>query len=133
MLSGMASVASALSGSGFGGVRTAVRSLTQSRRSMVKLGAAAFAVFLIAVWLVWSYHQPGVSAEALRWYQIGVAGLRDGTYYRAAKALEEAVKLDPGFALAHARLAEARSELDDAEGAAREMLAALPTRFSRSA
>ena len=45
--------------------------------------------------------------------------------YRAARALERSVSIDPGFALAHARLAEAWNELDDSERAKEEMLRAL--------
>ena len=55
-------------------------------------------------------HQP--SAEAQRWYDKGADALRDGAYYQASKALERAVIVDDKFALAHARLAEAWTELD---------------------
>src|ERR1017187_8679540 len=75
-----------------------------------------------------SRNQP--SPEGLRWYQTGAAALRDATYYRAARALERSVSIDPGFALAHARLAEAWNELDDSERAMEEMLRALATQSS---
>ena len=42
-----------------------------------------------------------------RWYEMGTNALRDGAYYQASKALEQAVAIDDKFALAHARLAEA--------------------------
>jgi tetratricopeptide (TPR) repeat protein len=51
-------------------------------------------------------------AEAKRWYDDGTRALQDGTYYKASKMLEEAVKQDKNFPLAHARLAEAWLELD---------------------
>jgi len=53
--------------------------------------------------------------EALRWYQEGVTALRDGTYYKASKALERAAASDGRFSMAHARLAEAWLELDYAD------------------
>jgi tetratricopeptide (TPR) repeat protein len=69
-------------------------------------------------------HEP--SREAAEWYSRGAVALRDGTYYGAARMLQKAVELDHDFPLAHARLAEAASELDDSSRAASEMLAALP-------
>jgi tetratricopeptide (TPR) repeat protein len=63
-------------------------------------------------------------ADALKWYQTGVAAIRDGTYYKASKTLEKAVALDSKYPLSHARLAEAYNELDDTDRAQREMLAA---------
>ena len=88
---------------------------------------AAFFLTLIAgftfwgAWQFWKgspYHPP---SDAEQYYIQGTNALRDGTYYRASQMLEQAVKLDDGFALAHARLAEAYMELGDNEGAAKEM------------
>lgn len=62
--------------------------------------------------------------EALQAYEWGTAALRDGTYYKATRALEQAIKLDDNFALAHARLAEAWGELDYADKASHESLRA---------
>ncbi len=99
--------------------------------------AAALAIVLLAGgWTAWrqvrAYHgQP--SAEARRWYDLGAAALRDGTYYRAARALEQAIAAQPGFPLAYARLAEARYELDDSEKAKEEMLIALEAPYLRDA
>jgi serine/threonine protein kinase/Tfp pilus assembly protein PilF len=62
--------------------------------------------------------------EAARLYQIGEAALRDGTYYKASKVLENAIAVDGSFALAHARLAEAWMELDYMEKAKDEILIA---------
>ena len=64
--------------------------------------------------------------SALRWYQEGVAALRDGTYYKASKALEQAVSRDREFNMAHARLAEAYLELDLMDKAREEMSRAVP-------
>jgi len=132
MLDDLASAAAALSRSASLSVRTAVAGLVGSRRRLLWVGIPALALAVLAGWLLWRSGSPEPSPAAMGWYQRGAVALRDGTYYRAQKALEQAVALDPGFSLAHARLAEARSELDDSEGANQEMLAALPTRSSRA-
>jgi tetratricopeptide (TPR) repeat protein len=73
------------------------------------------------------------SAEALAWYQTGSLALRDNTYYRAVRALERSTALDPGFSLAHARLAEAYNEIDDSEQAKGQMLLALSAQSAHAA
>jgi tetratricopeptide (TPR) repeat protein len=90
---------------------------------------AALALLLVAVLAVWWWlparpYRP--APEALRWYQEGVTALRDGTYYKASKALERAASSDSRFSMAHARLAEAWLELDYADQARDEMLRAAP-------
>jgi tetratricopeptide (TPR) repeat protein/tRNA A-37 threonylcarbamoyl transferase component Bud32 len=60
-------------------------------------------------------HQP--LSDAKRWYERGTAALRDGAYYQASKMLERSVELDVKFALAHARLAEAYTEIDSTDNA----------------
>ena len=65
-------------------------------------------------------HQP--KPEALRLFNIGTDAIREGTYYKARKALERAVAVDDKFALAHARLAEAWMELDYTDRAKDELL-----------
>jgi serine/threonine protein kinase/Tfp pilus assembly protein PilF len=67
-------------------------------------------------------HRP--SPDAVYWYGVGTRALDDGGYYGASKALERAVIADDGFALAHARLAEAYTELDNADKARDEVLRA---------
>ena len=98
--------------------------LATARRPRVLVSAVL--VILIAAGALWSQratpHRP--SREALEWYERGTAALRDGSYYKASKALEQAVAFDDKFALAHARLAEAWSELDYASRASREILRA---------
>ena len=64
------------------------------------------------------------SPEAKRWYDLGIAALRDATYVKAARALQMAVDRDHDFALAHARLADAWDELDFTGKSQREMLMA---------
>lgn len=98
------------------------------RRSRAVL-AGTIAIVLAAVagsWWVLSDRTYQATPEALRWYQEGVTALRDGTYYKASKALEQAVSADPRYALAHARLAEAYLELDLTDKAREEALRASP-------
>jgi tetratricopeptide (TPR) repeat protein len=97
------------------------------RRPRLPVGIVAAGLVLVALmgWLVIRSlrpraHQP--SAEAVRWYQTGTAALRDGAYYQASKALEQAIAIDDQYALAHARLAEAEMELDYTDRAKDEML-----------
>jgi serine/threonine protein kinase len=65
-----------------------------------------------------------ISPDALQWYDKGLAALREGSYVTAISALERAVGHEQNFALAHARLAEAYSELDFKGRADHEMLLA---------
>ena len=87
----------------------------------------ALPVAVLAAWLALgnrraSPHEPTTAAK--RWYEIGTGALRDGAYYQASKALERAVELDSGFTLAHARLAEAYTEIDNIDRAKEELLLA---------
>jgi serine/threonine protein kinase/Flp pilus assembly protein TadD len=81
---------------------------------------AGLAVWLIARSLRPSPHQP--PPEAQRWYETGTNALRDGSYYQASKALQQAIGADESFALAHARYAEALMELDNIDRAKDELL-----------
>src|SRR6266849_5191542 len=65
-------------------------------------------------------HAP--SPEARNWYDIGTNALRDGAYYQASKALEQAITIDDQYVLAHARLAESLVELDYTDRAKDELL-----------
>ncbi|MDQ6651585.1 MAG: tetratricopeptide repeat protein [Acidobacteriota bacterium] len=67
-------------------------------------------------------HQP--TAEAKQLYERGVSALQEGAYYQASKMLERAVAADSQFALAHARSAEALTELDYTDRAKDELLSA---------
>jgi len=57
------------------------------------------------------------SLEAFRAYQRGIGDLQDGRNQAATTALQEAVTLDPNFAMAHARVAEAHWNLGDSTSA----------------
>jgi Tfp pilus assembly protein PilF len=86
--------------------------------------AAMLALVAGGTWSLWNsgYHPP--SQEAQRWYDEGTAALREGTYLKAARALEHAVELDKNYLLGHARLADAWAELDFTEKAKDELLLA---------
>ena len=75
-------------------------------------------------WQSRQYYRP--SAEALRWYDAGLAALREGNYVKATRSLQEATAQDNHFVMAHARLAEAWANLDFDGNAQREMLVAAP-------
>jgi len=64
------------------------------------------------------------SVETKRWYEKGLAALREGTYLQAIRALQMAVEHEKTFLLGHARLAEAWAELDFTSPAQTEMLTA---------
>jgi serine/threonine protein kinase/Tfp pilus assembly protein PilF len=60
--------------------------------------------------------------EAQKWYERGSDYLREGAYFKAKNSLQQAVSADDKFALAHARLAEAWTELDYTDNAQLELL-----------
>jgi serine/threonine protein kinase len=90
--------------------------------SAVVLGLIAGSTFFF--WQSRQYYRP--SAEALRWYDTGVAALREGNNVKATRSLQEAVSQDSHFVMAHARLAEAWANLDFDGNAQRELLVATP-------
>ena len=73
-------------------------------------------------WVVKSRALPSIPAEAARWYERGAEAIREGAYHRGQLALQEAIRVFPAYPLAHARLAEARAELDDEHAAQEELL-----------
>ncbi|MDT4896344.1 MAG: eukaryotic-like serine/threonine-protein kinase [Acidobacteriota bacterium] len=87
---------------------------------LLVLLAVGLAIWGIVYALKPTAHKP--SAEAEHWYEAGTNALRDGTYFKASKAFDLAIKADEKFALAHARLAEAWGELDYADKAKDELL-----------
>jgi serine/threonine protein kinase/Flp pilus assembly protein TadD len=91
-------------------------------RVLVPAVVVMLAALSVPVWRRATPYRP--PPEALQWYERGTGALRDGTYYKASKELEQAITFDDKFALAHARLAEAWSELDYADKANREILRA---------
>jgi tetratricopeptide (TPR) repeat protein/predicted Ser/Thr protein kinase len=110
---------------------------TSLRRQRFSFAAIIAAVVLTGIvigvaykWWPRSYYQP--SAAALSWYQRGTDGLRNGAYYQASKALEQAIAIDGNYALAHARLAQAWEEMDYTDRAKDELLAASTLAGNRS-
>jgi serine/threonine protein kinase/Tfp pilus assembly protein PilF len=78
---------------------------------LVTLAVALLAFLVVLSKRRSTSHRP--SPDAVYWYEQGTNALRDGAYYKASKTLEIAIQIDDKFALAHARLAEAWSELDN--------------------
>ena len=107
---------------------SALTTLNQTlRRPRLSLGAFLVGTVVVAlvVWAAMYYWKPAPYQpipEALSWYNKGVDALRNGAFLQASKALEQAVAIDPDFALAHARLAEAYTELDYTDKAKDELL-----------
>jgi tetratricopeptide (TPR) repeat protein/tRNA A-37 threonylcarbamoyl transferase component Bud32 len=96
-------------------------------RPRLSLGLFLIVIALagLAAWGVMRWRHPAPyqpSAVARRWYDNGTTALRDGAYYQASKALEQAINEDGNFALAHARYAEALMELDYVDKAKDELL-----------
>jgi tetratricopeptide (TPR) repeat protein len=119
-----ADVAACLSGR----QRSSVWLARMRRAPKVNLLLPVAALVLLAIGLLaWlssrqGYHAP--AREAMNWFNDGVTALREGTFLKATRALEHAIQLDPGFVLAHARLADALTELDYTDKAKDEMLRA---------
>jgi tetratricopeptide (TPR) repeat protein len=90
--------------------------------SAVTLGLVAGSLFFF--WQSRQYYRP--TAEALHWYDTGVAALREGNNVKATRSLQEAIAWDNHFVMAHARLAEAWANLDFDGNAQRELLVATP-------
>jgi len=118
-----------LAGLSGAGLRTsALMTLSENlRRPRLSLASFMIALVVAAACLwgavhLWRPSAHKANAEAQRWYDAGTDALREGSYYQASKALEQAVKADDEFALAHAGLAEAWSELDYSERAKDELL-----------
>ncbi|MDQ1557367.1 MAG: eukaryotic-like serine/threonine-protein kinase [Pyrinomonadaceae bacterium] len=97
------------------------------RRPRLSIAAVLVGVVALAavVWgASWLFrtrpHEPPEAAKSA--YDLGTNSLREGAYYQASTRLEQATSLDDKFVLAHARLAEAYTELDDDDRAAQSML-----------
>ncbi|MCA1555244.1 MAG: tetratricopeptide repeat protein, partial [Acidobacteria bacterium] len=97
------------------------------RRPRLSIAAVAISIAVL-VGVVWGVSQLMRSAphtpppEAQRAYDAGTDLLREGAYYQASTRLLRATSLDDKFVLAHARLAEAWTELDYADRAKDSML-----------
>jgi len=92
------------------------------RSAAVSIVVATLGLSATLLWLRAAPHQP--ASEAIGWYDKGTRSLRDAAYYEASKRLERAIQKDDKFVLAHARLAEAWTELDYSDRANNEILRA---------
>ena len=97
------------------------------RRPRLSLGTFILAVLAIAIggWAIvqlWKPRPYVPAPVAMDWYQRGMDAMRNGAFLQATLALKQAIVADDKFALAHARLAEAWTELDYADEAKNEML-----------
>jgi serine/threonine-protein kinase len=91
---------------------------------LVILAVAIATVISISWWRRPTAYQPNASAQS--WYEKGTDALRNGAFLQATTLLQKAIEADPKFALAHARLAEAWTELDYADKAKDELILAQP-------
>ncbi len=105
--------------------------LGQGRRLVIPrtaLFAAAITLLLClgaGLWLVLGRpRHPVLAPDAARYYSLGMTALREGSYMKATRLLAMVTKRDPTYALAHAALADAWTELDFTGAAQREMLLA---------
>ena len=105
---------------------TMAERLRRPRFSPLALAGTLAAVLLI-VFAVTYFMRPKPykpKPEALAPYNSGVEAMREGAYYRASGLFTQSIERDNKYALAHARLAEAWNELDFADRAKDELLAA---------
>jgi tetratricopeptide (TPR) repeat protein len=87
-------------------------------RTIAIVSAIAAAVVALVLWQgPWFRRLPEAPADAAGWYNRGVDAIREGRFLAARTALDAAIQIFPEYALAHLRLAEAQSELDNAAGA----------------
>jgi tetratricopeptide (TPR) repeat protein len=103
-----------------------LRALIPDRFGRRKLGAVLACLGFLAsavVGLRWyqSLTAHKVPEEAQAYYREATGAFHNGNYLTATRQLQEALKLDPDFALAHARLADAFNELDSTGEAQREV------------
>jgi tetratricopeptide (TPR) repeat protein len=88
--------------------------------ALLVLAVAGLAFFGLLPGVSATPHQP--SPDALRWYNLGINYLHNGAYHDASLILQRAIDTDDNFPLAHARLAEAWSELGYNDKAQEEIL-----------
>lgn len=90
----------------------------------VVAGLVVLGLISLAAWRVTRAkpHQP--TPEVQRLYDRAVDAMREGAFFKASKILQQVVQEDRRFALAHARLAEAFTELDSSDKAKDELLLA---------
>ena len=115
----------AIHGAGKGLALEKVVSIFPARRLIL---AGGVLVLVAAAFVSWHFFggrsRPAgpIPDTARRWYEQGTEAVQEGAYTTARRALTQAVAQHNGFPLAHARLAEAYSELDESGPAKNELL-----------
>src|SRR5215213_1447604 len=106
-----------------------VSRVARQPRSFVLAGAIPLVVLLVLSLMYRPPPQPPHQPppEAVRQYKAGTRALRNGGYFEASRRFEQAVVIDDKYALAHARLAEAYTELDRSDMARHEVFLARST------
>ena len=90
---------------------------------VMAVAAAVVAIAAVAIpWMLRGASLPEPDPETARWYNSGIAKLREGSYAGARLALQEAVNKSPDFILGHLRLAEAEANLDNDTDAQQHLL-----------
>ncbi len=79
-------------------------------------------IAVTGVWRTPGSRLPPAPPEAQEWYHSGIEAIREGAFVTARRALEEAVRIHPDYALAHSRLAEVLSALDEERAAQRALI-----------
>jgi serine/threonine protein kinase len=107
---------------------------SRPRISVGYVVAATLVITAIAVglWFVTRARPYQPKPDSLRLYGLAVDAMRQGSFFRASKTLQQAVQDDDDFALAHARLAEAWTELDFSDKAKDELIHASDLVLHRS-
>jgi tetratricopeptide (TPR) repeat protein/predicted Ser/Thr protein kinase len=99
-----------------------------SPRKLAFASAAVILAIALTGFMAWRFTRPRMLTapppDAAKWYAIGTEHLREGAYYSAESAFEEAVKPPASYPQAWAGLAEAQAELDDSAEALRSLLRA---------
>lgn len=93
----------------------------------VALACAALLLLSVCAGVWWSFFRPRhreLAPDAAHWYAMGMEALREGSYLKATRLLTMVTQRDPTYALAHAALADAWTELDFTSTAQHEMLLA---------
>ncbi|HEU5239432.1 MAG TPA: protein kinase, partial [Pyrinomonadaceae bacterium] len=92
----------------------------------VQAALIAIPILILGLWLAQRFWRPPYlpNAAAKGYYDKGMDAIHAATYFQASKTLKQAVELDPEFAPAHARLAEAYLEINNTEQAKDELLMA---------
>ncbi len=95
----------------------------RSRARTIAIASAIAAGLALVLWLVpWFHAIAQAPPDAVGWYTKGVEAIREGRFSAGRSALKEAIAKFPQYALAHLRLAEAHSELDNAAEATEALL-----------